>query len=174
MLDTGQYPVAIICKHRQQRNRVTGKRQNGGRNNGADLIPEDRKFNRTIKVCMAAALRSMPIFIVELRQKIQISSHPHAKRQELFRHTLKVSPAPNRTPKRTHGEKKLLVAKRCADQTRTLVQAAPTYPIDGNCPPSRKPLRPPTAAGHAPGQLWVAAWIRRCGREFSARCWHRR
>jgi hypothetical protein len=49
----------------------------------------------------------MPKFFVELPQKIQISSRPHAKRQEFFSHALKISTAPIRTHKRAHGEEKI-------------------------------------------------------------------
>jgi hypothetical protein len=55
---------------------------------------------------MTVAFRSMPIFIVEFLQKTRIPTDTYAKRQEIFRHALKISPAPNRTHKRTHGEEK--------------------------------------------------------------------
>jgi len=47
---------------------------------------------------MTTALRSMLIMIVELPQQIRITSHLHAKRQELFHYVLKILPDSNQIP----------------------------------------------------------------------------
>ena len=127
-------------------------------------LRSDSLLNWKILVSLSAALRSMPIFIVEFPQKIRIPPHPHMQERNFPQAALKTTPSSIHTHKCTHDEENLLVTRQCPDRIRTPVQAAPTYPIDGHCPPSGAPLRPPTTVARAPGKLWVAAWIRRCGR----------
>ena len=83
------------------------------------------------------------------------------------RHTLNPAHKPIR------GEEEIFVTKRCVDRTRTPVQAAPTYPIRGRCPPAPEPLPPPTAEARARGRCAAAGLIHRDDPESSARCRHR-
>jgi len=105
---------------------------------------------------MPAAHRSKPNILLNAHRNPGFAS-PSREKARIFPLRTENFHAPNRTRKCTQGEKNLLVTRQCADRIRTPVRAAPTYPIDGYCPPSGAPLRPPTAVARAPGNY---GWLR--------------
>ena len=70
--------------------------------------------------------------------------------QKLVASTPKTGARQTRHTSQPKVRKKQLLTRRYADRTRTPIQAALTYPIEGHCPPAQKPLQPPTTVARVP------------------------
>ena len=109
-----------------------------------------RHRHRQYQVKQNFGLRAPPSIRFPSPKPRQNTSPRQLTSQKLVASTPKTGARQTRHTSQPKVRKKQLLTRRYADRTRTPIQAALTYPIEGHCPPAQKPLQPPTTVARVP------------------------